>query len=110
MDFKKLDINEKLQNKLRESGFENECEKNKQLFFSGKIDYKTWAEMDIALLKGVSRREIMQIIDKINLENGKVKSVETVDGDIFESEVVISTIDLHQTFLKYVGENMSFPL
>ncbi len=47
----------------------------------------------------------VQVIDKINLENGKVKSVETVDGDIFESEAVISTIDIHQTFLKYIGED-----
>ena len=47
----------------------------------------------------------IQIIDKIVVEDGKVKAVETLDGDIFEADVVISTIDLHQTFLKYIGED-----
>ena len=39
------------------------------------------------------------------VEDGKVKAVETLDGDIFEADIVISTIDLHQTFLKYIGED-----
>ena len=47
----------------------------------------------------------VQIIDKIVVEDGKVHAVETVDGDIFEAETVISSIDMHQTFLKYIDEN-----
>lgn len=45
----------------------------------------------------------VQVIDKIMIKDGKVKGVETVDGDVFEADTVISTIDLHQTFLKYTG-------
>ena len=56
------------------------------------------------ILQHDGRLLTVQVIDKIIVENGKVKGVETVDGDVFESDIVISTIDLDQTFLKYVGE------
>ncbi len=79
---------------LRESGFENECEKNKQLFFSGKIDYKTWAEMDIALLKGVSRREIMQIIDKIKTREGIPELLEDLQKNGVHNFIISAGIDL----------------
>ena len=45
-------------------------------------------------------------IKRIIVENGTAKGVELDDGtQIMATKAVVSTIDLHQTFLKYVGED-----
>jgi len=45
-------------------------------------------------------------INRIIVENGTAKGVELEDGTQYMAEkAVVSTIDTHQTFLKYVGEN-----
>ncbi|MEN6466951.1 MAG: NAD(P)/FAD-dependent oxidoreductase [Syntrophaceae bacterium] len=44
-------------------------------------------------------------IKRIIMEKGAAKGVELIDGtEIRASKAVVSTIDTHQTFLKYVGE------
>jgi phytoene dehydrogenase-like protein len=44
-------------------------------------------------------------IARIIVENGEAKGVELEDGGrIMARKAVVSTIDIHQTFLKYVGE------
>ena len=44
-------------------------------------------------------------IKRIIMENGAAKGVELEDGTQYMAEkAIISTIDIHQTFLKYVGE------
>ncbi len=44
-------------------------------------------------------------IKRIIVENGTAKGVEMLDGTKYmANKAVVSTIDLHQTFLKYVGE------
>ncbi len=44
-------------------------------------------------------------IKRIIVENGEAKGVELEDGTKYmANKAVVSTIDLHQTFLKYVGE------
>ncbi len=46
-----------------------------------------------------------QLIKRIIVENGTAKGVEIDNGLIYEAEkAVISSIDPHQTFLKYIGE------
>jgi phytoene dehydrogenase-like protein len=46
-----------------------------------------------------------QLIKRIMVENGTAKGVELENGTVYEAEkAVISSIDPHQTFLKYVGE------
>jgi phytoene dehydrogenase-like protein len=46
-----------------------------------------------------------QLIKRIIVENGTAKGVELDNGLVYEAEkAVISSIDPHQTFLKYVGE------
>jgi len=46
-----------------------------------------------------------QIIKRIIVENGAAKGVELDNGTVYEAEkAVISSIDPHQTFLNYVGE------
>jgi phytoene dehydrogenase-like protein len=46
-----------------------------------------------------------QLIRRIIVENGTAKGVELDNGLVYEAEkAVISSIDPHQTFLKYVGE------
>ncbi len=45
-------------------------------------------------------------ISRIIVENGEAKGVELEDGTQFMADkAVVSTIDIHQTFLKYVGED-----
>lgn len=45
-------------------------------------------------------------IKKIVVENGTAKGIELEDGTrIMAGKAVVSTIDTHQTFLKYVGED-----
>jgi phytoene dehydrogenase-like protein len=45
-------------------------------------------------------------IKRIIVENGTAKGVELDDGtQIMANKAVVSTIDIHQTFLKYVGED-----
>ncbi len=44
-------------------------------------------------------------IKRIIMENGAAKGVELEDGtQYFADKAIVSTIDIHQTFLKYVGE------
>ena len=45
-------------------------------------------------------------IERILIEGGEARGVELEDGTQFRAEkAVVSTIDTHQTFLKYVGED-----
>ena len=55
-------------------------------------------------LTATSRR-----IKRIVVEDGTAKGVEMEDGTLFEAEkAVVSTLDTHQTFLRYIGkENLS---
>jgi phytoene dehydrogenase-like protein len=49
-------------------------------------------------------------IKRIILENGTAKGVELEDGTCYMAgKAVVSTIDTHQTFLKYVGEDKLEP-
>ncbi len=46
-----------------------------------------------------------QLIKRIVVQDGTAKGVELEDGTVYEAEkAVVSSIDPHQTFLKYVGE------
>ena len=45
-----------------------------------------------------------QNLKRIVVDNGKALGVEREDGTVFEAKAVISTLDLHQTFFKLVGE------
>jgi phytoene dehydrogenase-like protein len=51
-----------------------------------------------------------QIIKRIIVESGAAKGVELEDGTVYEAgKAVVSSIDPHQTFLKYVGEEHLSP-
>jgi phytoene dehydrogenase-like protein len=50
-------------------------------------------------------------IRRILVEGGEARGVELVDGtQLLAEKAVVSTIDLHQTFLEYVGEDNLDPL
>ena len=51
------------------------------------------------ILKGSTR------LKRIIVEGNEAKGVELDDGSVIEADVVLSTIDPHQTFLKYVGRD-----
>lgn len=46
-----------------------------------------------------------QNLKEIMVEDGKVKGVQREDGAVFESPIVLSTIDTHQSFLNLMGED-----
>ncbi|MFH0813092.1 MAG: NAD(P)/FAD-dependent oxidoreductase [Pseudomonadota bacterium] len=46
-----------------------------------------------------------QDVKRIMVINGEARGVEMEDGTTYESQAVLSTIDLHQTFLNLVGED-----
>lgn len=46
----------------------------------------------------------VQTIKRIIVEDGVAKGIEMDDGRIYEAGVVLSTLDTHQTFFKYIGE------
>jgi len=83
------------------------------LYFNRSYNYRMVErgshQLAQALIRDILKHQgtllTVQKIDKIVVDDGQVKSVETADGDIFDADVVISSIDLHQTFLKYVGED-----
>ena len=84
------------------------------LYFNRMTNYYLTAggshRVSNALLKAIfeNKGQIRQSaqIKRIIVENGIAKGVELEDGTKFmANKAVVSTIDIHQTFLKYVGED-----
>jgi phytoene dehydrogenase-like protein len=84
------------------------------LYFNRMSNYRLTAggshRVSNALLKIIfeQKGQIRQNaqIKRIIVENGTAKGVELEDGTKFMADkAVVSTIDIHQTFLKYVGED-----
>ena len=48
----------------------------------------------------------VQIIDHIIIDNGQAKGIKMYDGTVYEANTVISTLDMNQTFFKYIGEKI----
>lgn len=48
-------------------------------------------------------------VKRILIENGRASGVELIDGEIFRSKIVVSSLDPYQTFFKYVGEEYLEP-
>ncbi|MFO8101706.1 MAG: NAD(P)/FAD-dependent oxidoreductase [Dehalococcoidia bacterium] len=83
------------------------------LYFDRMSNYRLTAggshRMSNALLKNVFENQgqirTSAQIKRIIMENGEARGVELEDGTQYmASKAVVSTIDIHQTFLKYVGE------
>ena len=84
------------------------------LYFNRMSNYRLTAggshRVSYALLKATFENQgqirTSAQIKRIIVENGTAKGVELDDGtQIMATKAVVSTIDLHQTFLKYVGED-----
>jgi phytoene dehydrogenase-like protein len=84
------------------------------LYFNRMSNYRLTAggshRVSNALLKAIFENQgqirTSAQIKRIIVENGTAKGVELEDGtQIMATKAVVSTIDLHQTFLKYVGED-----
>jgi phytoene dehydrogenase-like protein len=84
------------------------------LYFNRMSNYRLTAggshRVSNALLKIIfeNKGQIRQNaqIKRIIVENGTAKGIELEDGTRFiANKAVVSTIDIHQTFLKYVGED-----
>lgn len=84
------------------------------LYFNRMSNYRLTAggshRVSNALLKAIFENQgqirTSAQIKRIIVENGTAKGVELDDGTQFmANKAVVSTIDIHQTFLKYVGED-----
>lgn len=84
------------------------------LYFNRMSNYRLTAggshRVSNALLKAIFENQgqirTSAQIKRIIVENGIAKGVELDDGTQFmANKAVVSTIDIHQTFLKYVGED-----
>ena len=84
------------------------------LYFNRMSNYRLTAggshRVSNALLKSIFENQgqirTSAQIKRIIVENGTAKGVELDDGTQFlANKAVVSTIDIHQTFLKYVGED-----
>ncbi len=84
------------------------------LYFNRMSNYRLTAggshRVSNALLKAMFENQgqirTSAQIKRIMVENGTAKGVELEDGTRYTAnKAVVSTIDIHQTFLKYVGED-----
>jgi len=84
------------------------------LYFNRMSNYRLTAggshRISNALLKAIFENQgqirTSAQVKRIVVENGTAKGVELDDGTQFmANKAVVSTIDIHQTFLKYVGED-----
>ncbi len=84
------------------------------LYFNRMSNYRLTAggshRVSNALLKAIFENQgqirTSAQIKRIIVENGTAKGVELDDGTQFmANKAVVSTIDIHQTFLRYVGED-----
>ncbi len=84
------------------------------LYFNRMSNYRLVAggshRVSNALLKAIFENQgqirTSAQIKRVIVEDGTAKGVELDDGtQIMATKAVVSTIDLHQTFLKYVGED-----
>jgi len=84
------------------------------LYFNRMSNYRLTAggshRVSNALLKAIFENQgqirTSAQVKRIVVENGTAKGVELDDGTQFmANKAVVSTIDIHQTFLKYVGED-----
>ncbi|MEE8470234.1 MAG: NAD(P)/FAD-dependent oxidoreductase, partial [Dehalococcoidia bacterium] len=84
------------------------------LYFNRMSNYRLVAggshRVSNALLKSIFEKQgqirTSAQIKRIIIENGTARGVELEDGtQIMASKAIISTIDIHQTFLKLVGED-----
>lgn len=71
-----------------------QCKQHKDEFFSGKINYETWAQKDIGLLKGTSYDEIMSVLNKIETTPGISPLLESLEKKGVEHLIVSAGIDL----------------
>jgi len=83
------------------------------LYLNRHVNYRLTAggshRVSNALLKSIFEHKgqirTSAQIKRIIVENGEAKGVELEDGTQYlANKAVVSTIDIHQTFLKYVGE------
>jgi len=84
------------------------------LYFSRMTNYRLVAggshRVSNSLLKNIFENKgqirTSAQIKRIIVENGTARGVELEDGtQLMANKAVVSTIDIHQTFLKYVGED-----
>ena len=74
-----------------------------ELFFSGEIDYVTWAELDASLWKGHTREEILEWVESVEYMEGARELVEFLKENDFRIAIISSGL---MCLAKKVGEEL----
>lgn len=65
-----------------------------KLFFSGKITFDQWAEMDVELWKGVEINKIRQILNRTKLMPGAKETISTLKKFGFKTAIISGGLEL----------------
>jgi len=79
---------------LRTLGHGKACDANKELYFSGKISYQRWAELDVALMRGTPRERLEQLVADIPLTPGAREAVAAVTEAGAQNLIISSGLDV----------------
>ncbi len=78
----------------RNLGVWEDAKKHRKLFFSGKITYQEWADLDVGLWKGTHRKYLEEIIQQIKLR----PNIETVVQKLKEKNLILIIISSGLSF------------
>ncbi|RLE81466.1 MAG: hypothetical protein DRJ51_03770 [Thermoprotei archaeon] len=88
---------------------------NAKLFYSGKISYEEWARLDVELWKGVSRRRIISIVEKIPVKEGLAELISFLKKRKLKVFAISAGLDLvemplrrHASFDEFVANRLLF--
>jgi phosphoserine phosphatase len=70
------------------------CDANKELYFSGRISYQRWAELDVALMRGTPRERLELLVADIPLTPGAREAVATVTDAGAQNLIISSGLDV----------------
>ena len=79
---------------LRTLGHGDACDANKELYFSGRISYQRWAELDVALMRGTPRERLETLVVDIPLTAGVREALAAVTDAGAENLVISSGLDV----------------
>ncbi|MDP7078995.1 MAG: HAD family phosphatase [Candidatus Undinarchaeales archaeon] len=91
---------------LRTLGHGDACDANKELYFSGKINYQRWAELDVALMRGTPRERLEALVADIPLTPGAREAVAAVTDAGAENLIISSGLNV---LAERVSSELSVP-
>ncbi|MHA2253585.1 MAG: HAD family hydrolase [Candidatus Kariarchaeaceae archaeon] len=75
-------------------GVVDQMNEHTDLFYSGKISYDEWANIDVGLWKGRSYSELQQALEEVDLLNGAKEGIQMLKNAGFDTVLVSGGIDV----------------